>query len=329
MIGRPISTLVPPSYRDELLQVHEKIRRGEHIEHFETVRMRKDGVERDMSLTFSPVLDGQGRVMAVSTIGRDITEQKRAERLLLDHVRFNRELEIAQEIQQSFLSVCPWELPGLHMACCCTPATHVGGDYYDFFTPEADLVDLVIADITGHSLGAALLMTETRSVLHAKIGAGRSPGKLLAMVNDLLYDDLCRAELQISMFYARLETETHTLIYANAGHNRPLLYRCRDSFLEELDADGLLLGIKTGVYFEEKSCSVETGDILLMYTDGVAETENAREEVFGVERLGKIVVAQSQHHPQEIINAVMTGLTTFSGGKPRSDDVTMVAIKII
>ena len=328
MIGRQISTLVPPSYLEELLQAHEKIRRGEHIEHFETVRIRKDGAERDMSLTFSPVLDGQGRVVAVSTIGRDITEQKKAERLLLDHVRFNRELEIAQEIQQSFLSACPWELPGLLMACCCTPATHVGGDYYDFFTPEADLVDLVIADITGHSLGAALLMTETRSVLHAKIGAGRSPGKLLAIVNDLLYDDLCRSELQISMFYARLETETHTLIYANAGHNRPLLYRCRDGSLEELDGDGLLLGIKTGVYFEEKSCSVETGDILLMYTDGVAEAENTREEVFGVERLGKIIVSQSHRHPQEIINAIMTGLASFSGTRPRTDDVTMVAIKI-
>jgi sigma-B regulation protein RsbU (phosphoserine phosphatase) len=130
------------------------------------------------------------------------------------------------------------------------------------------------------------------------------------------------------MFYARLETETYTLIYANAGHNRPLLYRCRDGSLEELDGDGLLLGIKTGVYFEEKSCAVETGDILLMYTDGVAEAENMQEEVFGVERLGKIVVAQSQGHPQEIIDAILTGLAGFSGTKPRSDDVTMVAIKI-
>jgi sigma-B regulation protein RsbU (phosphoserine phosphatase) len=215
------------------------------------------------------------------------------------------------------------------MACCCKPATHVGGDYYDFFTPEADLVDLIIADITGHSLGAALLMTETRSVLHARVGAGRSPAKLLAIVNDLLHDDLCRAELQISMFYARVETETRTLIYANAGHNRPLLYRCREGSLEELDGDGLLLGIRREVYFEEKSCAVETGDILLMYTDGVAEAENMQEEVFGVERLGKIVVAQSQHHPQEIINAVMTGLASFSGSKPRTDDITMVAIKII
>ena len=328
VLGTSIAMRVPPEHQDEVFSVHEKIKRGEHIEHFETIRTRKNGERIFMSLTYSPVKDGQGRVVAVSTIGRDITEQKKAERLLLEHVRFSRELEIAQEVQQSFLSTCPTQLPGLLLACCCLPATHVGGDYYDFFTPEVDLVDLVIADITGHSLGAALLMTETRSVLHAKVGAGRSPCKLLAAVNDLLHDDLNRAELQISMFYARLETETRTLLYANAGHTRPLLYRSRDGSLEELDSDGLLLGIKTDVSFEEKSRDVESGDILLLYTDGVTEAENAWDEAFGVERLGKIIAAQSQRHPQEIINAILAGLENFGGAKPRTDDVTMVAVKI-
>ena len=328
VLGKSISILIPDEYADGVFKMHERIRRGEHVEHFETVRRKKDGELIFMSLTYSPVMDEQGRVVALSTIGRDITERKKAERLLLDNARINRELEIAQEIQQSFLSVCPPRLPGLLMACCCVPAAHVGGDYYDFFTPEADLVDLVIADITGHSVGSALLMTETRSVLHAKVGAGHSPGKLLGAVNDLLHDDLWRAELQISMFYARLDTENRTLAYANAGHNRPFMYRSRDGALEELDADGLLMGIKTGVRFEEKIIGVETGDILLMYTDGVTEAENAHEELFGAERLGRIVAAQYQRHPQEIIDAILGELATFGGAKPHADDVAMVAIKI-
>jgi PAS domain S-box-containing protein len=329
VLGTSIAMLIPPEYRKEAFSLHEKIKGGEHIEHFETVRTGKNGERIFMSLSYSPVKDEQGRVVAVSAIGRDITEQKRAERLLLDHVRFERELEIAQEIQQSFLADCPQQLPGLLMACCCLPAAHVGGDYYDFFTPEADLVDLVIADITGHNLGAALLMTETRSVLHAKVGAGRSPGKLLAEVNDLLYDDLNRAELQISMFYVRLETETRTLLYANAGHTHPLLYHSRNGTLEELDGDGFLLGIEAELFFEEKSRNLENGDILLLYTDGVTEAENAQEEVFGVERLGKIVAEQAQRHPQAIIDAILAGLATFSGAKPCNDDVTMVAMKVI
>lgn len=329
VLGTAIAQRVPPEYRDEVALIHDKIKRGEHIEHFETLRTRKNGERFYMSLSYSPVRDDRGRVVAVSAIGRDITEQKRAERLLLDNVRFNREFEIAQEVQRSFLSACPAQLPGVLMACCCKPATHVGGDYYDFFTPETGLVDLVIADITGHSLGAALLMTETRSVLHARVDAGRSPGQLLAAVNDLLHDDLDRAELQITMFFVRLETKTRRLSYANAGHNRPLLYRCRDASLEELDSEGLLLGIKTGVFFEEKSSSLDSGDILLMYTDGVTEAENMQEEAFGVERLGKILAAQHQQHPQEIIDAILAEVTDFSGDNPRTDDVTMVAVKII
>jgi len=328
MVGRPIGTLVPPENLGEVLLVHDKIRRGEHIEHFETVRTRKDGERICMSLTYSPVMDGQGRIVAISTIGRDITERKKMQRLLLDSARINRELEIAKEIQQSFLSECPLQLPGLHMACCCVPAAHVGGDYYDFFTPEGGLVDLVIADITGHSVGSALLMTETRSVLHAKVSAGRSPGNLLAAVNDLLHNDLWRAELQLSMFYARLDIENQTLVYANAGHNRPFLYRAKDAVLEELDADGLLMGVKQGVPFEEKTVGVAAGDILLMYTDGVTEAQNAQEEFFGGDRLGNILAAQHQSHPREIVDAVLERLAAFSGTRSRADDVAMVSVKI-
>lgn len=328
VLGTSISMRVPPEHQDEVFRIHGKIRAGEHVDHFETIRTRKNGERFYMSLTYSPIWDDQGRVVAVSTIGRDITELKIAERLQLDNARINRELEIAREIQQSFLSSCPAQLPGLLMACCCQPAAHVGGDYYDFFTPQEGLVDLVIADITGHSVGAALLMVETRSVLHAKAGVGRPPGNLLAAVNDLLYDDLCRAELQLSMFYARLDTDSRTLAYANAGHNRPLLYRSRDGFCEELDADGLLMGIMASVPFEEKVIAVENGDILLMYTDGVTEAENTADELFGTERLGSIIAANCQRRPDEIMAAILAGLAAFSGARPRVDDVAMVVVKV-
>jgi len=328
MIGQQITRLIPPEYRDEVRLVREKIERGEHLEHFETVRVRKDGERIFVSVTYSPVRDGEGRIVATSTIGRDITELKKAQSLLLETTRLNRELEIAQEIQQAFLPACPLQLQRLLTACCCLPAAHVGGDYYDFFTPGPGLVDLVIADITGHNVGAALLMTGTRSILHAKVRADRSPGRLLAAVNELLLDDLCRAELQISMFYARFDLENGTLSFANAGHNRPLFYRASEGCVEELDADGLLLGIMRGVHFEEKSIPVQSGDLLLMYTDGVTESENAQDVPFGCERLGRVVTAQSQHHPRQMVNAILQELAAFRGAKPHADDITMVAGKI-
>jgi sigma-B regulation protein RsbU (phosphoserine phosphatase) len=305
--------------------VHERVKHGEHVEHFETVSRKKEGELIHMSLTYSPVRDAQGRVIAVSTIGRDITEQKKAAAALLDNARINRELEIAKEIQQSFLPACPAALPGLLTSCCCVPAAHVGGDYYDFFILEGGIVDAVIADVTGHSIGASLLMTMTRSVLHAKVGLSRSPGNLLTAVNDLLHNDLSRTELLITMFYVRLDTEKRTLTYANAGHNHPFLFRARERMFSELDADGLLMGVKTDVCFEEKCTQVEAGDILILYTDGVTEAENTKGELFGSGRLCEVIAGHCAEHPQEIMAAIFQELAAFT----LADDVAMFIFKIV
>ena len=328
VLGRHVTMLVPPENHERVLHVQERVKLGDHIEHFENVSRRKDGTLIDMSLTYSPIRDPQGKVIAISTIGRDITEQKKAAAILVDNAKIKRELEIAKEIQQSLLPICPRELPGLFTACRCVPATHVGGDYYDFFSLEAGIVDVVIADVTGHSVGSALLMAMTRSVLHAKVSAGRSPGKLLAAVNDLLYDDLSRAELQISMFYARLDTGSRTLAYASAGHNPPFLFSSRESQFRALDADGLLLGIKKKVFFEEIVTPLEAGDILILYTDGVTEAENAQGEPFGAGRLCEVIAERCAGHPQEIMAAIFSELTAFAGPKPLLDDVAMTIYKM-
>jgi sigma-B regulation protein RsbU (phosphoserine phosphatase) len=325
VLGKPITILIPPEYVDDVLKVHERIRRGEHVEHFETVRRKKDGERIYMSLTYSPIRDAQGKVIAMSTIGRDITEQKRAAAALLDNARIKRELEIAKEIQQSFLPVCPSALPGMFLTCCCVPTAHVGGDYYDFFSLEAGIVDAVIADVTGHSIGSSLLMTMTRSVLHAKVSSSRTPGTLLAAVNDLLYDDLSRAELLLSMFYVRLDPKNRTLAYSNAGHNHPFLYRSREGAFMELDAEGLLMGVRTDVSFEEKVTRVDAGDILILYTDGVTEAENANGELFGTERLCGVIASHYERHPKDIMAEIFKELTGFT----LSDDVAMIIFKIV
>lgn len=324
VLGQPITMLIPPQCVEEVLQVHDRIRRGEHIDHFETLRRRKDGALIDMSLTFSPIKDPQGRVVAVSTIGRDITEQKRASRFRLENARLMRELEIAKEIQQSFLPVCPPSLPGLLMTCRCVPAMHVGGDYYDYFELGNGVVDAVIADVTGHSVGSSLLMAMARSVLKAKASTSRSPGHLLSSVNNLLHADLSRADLQMSMFYVRLDLSRKTLTYANAGHVRPLLYRRREGACQELDADGLLMGIRRQVTFEERRVAVEPEDILILCTDGITEAEDATGEMFGSQRLGKVIADCREEHPQVIMDAIFHEMSGFV----RADDVAMIIFKV-
>lgn len=328
VIGTHLTRLVTDERQEELREIQERLRRGESVEHFESVHARDDGGETHLSFSFSPVCDAQGRVVAISAVGQDISERRRAERLSLEHALINRELQLAHEIQQSFLLECPRRLPGLLTACRCEPAAKVGGDYYDLFIPCQGVVDCVIADITGHSVGSALLMTETRSVLRAEAATGHRPGRLLAEVNNLLHDDLSRAEMQLSMFYARIDGNGRRLSYANAGHCRPLLYRATDGSVLELDAEGMILGIMRDVVFQEVELLLEAGDVLLLYTDGVIEVETRGGDLFGVRRLTRLLVQWHEHHPEQIIDAILEEVNRFSAGEARRDDIALFAVTI-
>jgi len=254
-------------------------------------------------------------------------ERRQKEAALLENARVTRDLELAKQIQLSLLPESPPRLPGLDIACRCTPATHVGGDYYDFFQRGDDLVDFVMADVSGHSVGAALIMVETRSVLRAQMQSVRSNKEILRVLNDLLYDDLTRAELFITMFCGKYDGATRTLSYANAGHTRPLLFR--GGKWQELDAEGLILGVEHDVLFEEKSLRLETGDLLFVYTDGIIEAERGSGELFGVERLCDLLSGMLDQEPERIIERVMAEVTAFSSPSPLQDDISMVVMKVV
>ncbi|HBG07320.1 MAG: stage II sporulation protein E [Geobacteraceae bacterium GWC2_58_44] len=256
-------------------------------------------------------------------------ERRQKEAALLENARVTRDLELAKQIQLSLLPESPPQLPGMSIACRCTPATHVGGDYYDFFQRGDDLIDVVMADVSGHSVGAALIMVETRSVLRAQMQAVRSTREILRVLNELLYDDLTRAELFITMFCGKYDGATRTLSYANAGHTRPLLFR--GGVWQELDAEGLILGVERDVLFEEKSVALAAGDLLFIYTDGIieAERQSGSGELFGVERLCTLLSGMLEREPEEIIEKVMTEVAAFSRPAPLQDDISMVVMKVV
>jgi PAS domain S-box-containing protein len=295
----------------------------------EFLNRKKSGEPYAERVTVSPIRNREGTISHYLAIQEDITDRKAAQQARLENARIKRELEIAQEIQRSFLPDHLPELSGLETACRCEPATNVGGDYYDFFYPAPRILDVVIADVAGHSVGSALLMTETRSVLHAMARLNHSPARLLATVNNLLYDDLSRAELLNSMFYARLDLNSGTLIYANAGHTRSQLFRSGDGSFVELDADGLLMGVKREVFFEERGTRLSPGDILLLHTDGITESENGEGEFFGVERLRETIRRHGNRPAGEIIDAVFQELSVFTGAREHADDMTMVVIRVV
>ena len=253
-------------------------------------------------------------------------ERRQKEAALLENARVTRDLELAKQIQLSLLPESPPLMPGVKIACRCIPATHVGGDYYDFFQRGEDQVDFIMADVSGHSVGAALIMVETRSVLRAQMQVTMSTRETLRVLNDLLYDDLTRAELFITMFCGKYDGANRTLSYANAGHTRPLLFR--NGSWQELDAEGLILGVKPDVLFEEKSVALEPEDLLFFYTDGIIEAEGGSHELFGVERLCDILSQMLELEPESVIDRIMAEVTAFSSPAPLQDDISMVVMKV-
>lgn len=258
---------------------------------------------------------------------RDL-EKNAKDAALLKNAAVLHEMEIAKQIQLSLLPEAPPDLAGIQIASLSISAEHVGGDYYDFFQTDDNLIEAVIADVSGHNVGAALIMVETRSVLRAQVNINNSPADILTNLNNLLMSDLSRAELFISMFYIKYDTAKQSLTYSNAGHNQPLLYQHARRECQFLDAEGMIIGVKENISFENRSITLHAGDILLLYTDGVTEAAADDGELFGIERLSNILIEIHEDSVQNIINHIYGEVISFSGGKPLADDVSMVALRI-
>ncbi|MGZ8217032.1 PAS domain S-box protein [Methylomagnum sp.] len=285
---------------------------------------RKDGTAFWNELLLSPVRDEGGALTHYIGIQTDVSERRRAE-------EERHELEIARQIQMSLLPKAPLRLRGIEVAGICVPAAHVGGDYFDFFG-SGDNVDLVIADVSGHSVGAALIMAEMRSSLKAELRRSHSEppatAEILAALNDVLYSDLSGSEFFITMFYLRYELTTRRLRYANAGHNQALLMRRGANGCAQLDAEGLVLGVRREVSFEERGLVLSPGDRLLMYTDGVTDAQDEQGEFFGLCRLCEAFRRHGDQPPEAMIQCLLEDLRAFRGKADFEDDISMVAVRV-
>lgn len=331
IVGRSLLSFLPFCQPDgkvsgEMTANYECLALAGKPQFYELRCCRQDGTVFDAEISTN-CLELQG-VPHLLAIMRDVTERKKADAALLENTIIRRELDLAREIQLQLLPKAPPSIPGLHLACSYHPAASVGGDYYDFFEISPNVMDIIIADVSGHSIGSALLMSEARTVLRAKVNPERPPATLLAAVNELMHEDLSRAELQISAFTARLDTLEKMLTYANAGHTQPLLFRASSGEIEQLDAAGMLLGVVRELEFEERQCRLARGDILLFHTDGLIEAENSSGQFFGTERLSALLTAGRNDAPEDILTEISRQLIYFKGDNLLSDDVSLVLIKI-
>ena len=241
-----------------------------------------------------------------------------------------RELEIARTIQLGLLPEKTPEIKGLSLAGICIPAREIGGDYYDYLPGSGKTLDLVVADVSGHSIGAALTMGWIRTFIRDKAltESAKTASETMSAINDFFYEDLTRAELFVTMFFLKYDPDSRELFYANAGHNPPFIYRPSSNAKIKLDAEGLILGIKTGVEFEEKKTQLQEGDLLLLYTDGIIEAEDREDQFFGDNRLMQLLKTYHALPPQEIIDKILHQVRLFTGNDNFNDDVTLVIMRL-
>ena len=245
-------------------------------------------------------------------------------------VSLKKDLTLASEIQQYFL---PREFPpfpedgdrfDIHASM--VAARNVGGDFYDFFRIDDGHIALVIADVCGKGIPAALFMAVSRMVIRTKGGQGIGAAECMTESNRLLvaYSADC---MFVTVFYAVYDTRTGTVNYCNAGHNVPLLLHADGSTEALPRKKNPMVGVFDGQEYQEDSIRLEHGDALVMYTDGVSEAMNTAGEEFGTGRLDDVLRQAAGKGSREVIETVKAGIADFTKGAEQSDDITMLVIR--
>jgi serine phosphatase RsbU (regulator of sigma subunit) len=281
--------------------------------------------------TRQPRLPDEGEVRFLRLIANQAAiaiEQARLHQEEVERQRLEKELAVGQQIQLSLLpKACP-VVPGWEFAAFYQAARLVGGDFYDFFElpGEPNRLGMVIADVSDKGVPAALFMALSRTVIRNTALGGRSPSATLIRANELILNDSW-AEMFLSAFYATLDTRSGRLVYANAGHNRPLWLRVATGECQQLAARGIILGMLEEIELEERQVELAPGDLVVFYTDGVTEAMDADEQMFGEARLQKVLAANARAGAQQVLQAVVEAIRAFTGDTPQSDDLTLFVVK--
>ena len=241
----------------------------------------------------------------------------------------DREMKIVGEIQRSLLPAKLPFIPGLDVAAYYQPAQRAGGDYYDFFPLPDGKWGIFIADVSGHGTPAAVFMAVTHCMAHTHPGPADPPGRILEYLNQHLVEHYTgESGVFITAFYGIFSPAERTLCYASAGHNPPRLKRCQDGSLDSLDGvGGLPLGVRTGVNYKEASRQLQRGDQIIFYTDGITETHNCQDDMFGLDRLDESL-KNCKQQAQALLDTVLEAVEAFADGRPSDDDRTLIVARV-
>jgi phosphoserine phosphatase RsbU/P len=265
------------------------------------------------------ILNGIAHQAATAVVNNHLY-QEAAERQ-----RLEQELNVAREIQASLIPQQAPDIPGCSVAAYWQAARQVSGDFYDFLALPDGRWGIIVADVADKGVPAALFMALSRTILRTVAFSGSDPARVLMRVNELIDND-SQTDLFVTMFYAVWEPATGQLIYANGGHNPPLLLSENGDY-KELRGSGMALGVLPHIQVESVTVSLHTNDTAIFYTDGVTEAINEDYDEFGLERMRIAATGAKKGSAFDIVHAITQGITHHAGETPQFDDITLVVLK--
>jgi len=243
---------------------------------------------------------------------------------ILEKKKIEEQLKLAKDVQLSLLPGSEPEIPGYTFASVCIPTYEIGGDYFDYVPIDEDRIAIVIADVSGDGVPAALIMAAFRALLRYNAKLFSNPAELMQLMNEHVSEFMRKRDF-ISIFYGILNHKTHSFIYSNCGHNPALHFTSTGTKL--LEGGGPSLNLLKDAEFKNFELLLEKNDLILFYTDGVVEVFSKDKKQFGLERLIEIVISSAEISPTEIIKMIISSTKEFSSSDFYNDDFTLLALK--
>lgn len=247
------------------------------------------------------------------------------ERYRAEHKKLSEEMQAAREIQQSFLPEIPSVIEGLEMEAFNEPAGAVGGDFYDFFQVDETHLGIVLGDVTGKGLPAAMLMTMACGIIRSEALNTMSPAQLLKRANKILFKSLPKNKF-VAVSYAVVDTASREVVIANAGQVTPYLLKAHEHRVQAIDIGGMPLGILKSVEYKEITVNLTDRNKLLFTSDGTVEAMNPKNEIYGFDRFETDLYVLMKEKCRPMVRKIIERIKLYTSGMPLADDITLFVV---
>jgi PAS domain S-box-containing protein len=307
----------PPDFYERLWKTISAGR----VFHGAPVNRRKNGELCNVEQTITPIKDSEGRIVHFVSVLKDMTDRIRVEQQEL-------EMRYASDVQRRLYPAAAPAVSGLDLAADTFPALATCGDYYDYLRLSNGSLGIVIGDVSGHGLGPALIMAETRAYLRFLSASCPDPGEVLTKINQVLFEDLDENRY-VALILAHVDPSARRLTYVNAGHTAAYHLDRTGAVKAAMESCALPLGVMPGTTFPAiENPPLEDGDVVVFLTDGITEAENAAGDYFGPEAALDVVRAHLDAPAQELVRRLREATRAFAGDAPQQDDITVLVCKV-